>query len=88
MELPTVLHVDMETKTVALDPEAYAILRKARHEGESFSDAVKKLAGKRASILDLAGAWSDVPAGAWEEMRRRRREAEVGRRERIGKRWG
>jgi len=78
----------METKTVALDLEAYAILREARHEGESFSDAVKKLAGKRPSIMDLAGAWSDVPAGAWEKMRGRRREAEVGRRERIGKRWG
>lgn len=78
----------METKTVALDPEAYAILRRARHEGESFSDAVKKLAGKKPSMMDLAGAWSDVPAGSWEAMRGRRRETEGERRERIGRRWG
>ena len=51
----------MSAKTVALDPEAYEMLRRQRRSGETFSDAVKRLSGRRRSILDFAGIWKDIP---------------------------
>lgn len=78
----------MQAKTVALDPVAYEILRKAKLDGESFSDAVKNLAGKRRSIMEFAGAWSDVPAGTWESQRARRRREEKARTLHKRKGWG
>jgi predicted CopG family antitoxin len=50
----------VSAKTVALDPEAYDMLRRQRRSGETFSDAVKRLSGKRRSILDFAGIWKDI----------------------------
>jgi predicted CopG family antitoxin len=78
----------MDTKTVALDQEAYALLRRAKQDGKSFSDVVKRLAGKGRKMMDFAGAWSDVPEGAWETMRGERRKAEKLREETKKKRWG
>lgn len=51
----------MVAKTVALDPDAYEMLRRQRRSGETFSDAVKRLSGPRRSILDFAGVWRDIP---------------------------
>jgi len=51
----------MTSKTIALDPEAYDLLRRQKVEGESFSDVVRRLSRKRRSFLDFAGAWKDVP---------------------------
>lgn len=51
----------MSAKTVALDPEVYEMLRRQRRSGETFSDAVRRLSGRRRSILDFAGIWKDIP---------------------------
>ena len=51
----------MAAKTVALDPEAYEMLRRQRRAGETFSEAVKRLSGRRRSIVDFAGSWKDMP---------------------------
>lgn len=51
----------MAQKTIALDQEAYDLLRKQKRVGESFGDVVKRLLRKRRSFLDFAGAWEDVP---------------------------
>ena len=51
----------MASHTVALDGEAYTALKSLKGNGESFSDVVKRLAKPRKSILDLAGAWKDLP---------------------------
>ncbi|TLZ44297.1 MAG: antitoxin [Methanobacteriota archaeon] len=51
----------MTRKTIGLDREAYDLLRREKEEEESFSDVIKRLARKRRSFLDFAGAWKDVP---------------------------
>ena len=59
----------MSAKTVALDPEAYDMLRRHRRAGETFSDAVRRLNGRRRSILDFAGIWKDVPQADLAKLR-------------------
>ena len=51
----------MAQKTIALDQEAYDLLRKKKREDETFSDVVKRLAKKPRSILEFAGAWKNFP---------------------------
>ena len=45
----------MATKTVALDAEAYELLKRQKREHESFSDAGKRLACPRRPPSDFAG---------------------------------
>lgn len=74
------------TKTIALDLEAYELLRRQKRGGESFSEAVKRLTRKRRSILDFAGAWKDMPKKDLEEIRaflRRGRELDRRRMEEL-----
>jgi predicted CopG family antitoxin len=59
----------MSTKTVALDPEAYEMLRRQRRPGETFSEAVKRLSGRRRPLLAFAGIWKDIPAEELEMIR-------------------
>ncbi len=47
----------METKTIALDREAYELLRRRKRKGESFGDAVKRVAREARPLSDFAGAW-------------------------------
>ena len=73
----------MSAKTVALDPEAYALLRRQRREGETFSEAVKRLSGKRRSILEYAGIWKSLPDKDLERIRAFLAEGRVRDRERT-----
>jgi predicted CopG family antitoxin len=59
----------MSAKTVALDDEAYEMLRRQRRAGETFSEAVKRLSGRRRSILTYAGIWQDIPAEELERIK-------------------
>lgn len=63
----------MATKTIALDHEAYALLRAHKRGGESFSDVVKREFRPRRSILDLAGSLKHLPPSAWEDFETTRR---------------
>ena len=73
----------MSAKTVALDPEAYEMLRRNRRPGETFSDAVKRLSGGRRSILEYAGIWKDIPEKDLEKVRSFLREGRRRDRERM-----
>ena len=79
----------MATRTVALDVEAYELLRMQKREAESFSDVVKRLAPKRRSFLDFAGAWKTLPKKEIDEVReilRRGRELDRARMQDLAKR--
>lgn len=52
----------MATRTVALDDEAYGLLKAQKRGQESFSEAVKRLARPRKPITAFAGIWSDLSA--------------------------
>lgn len=76
----------MATKTVALDEEAYEMLRREKRPDESFSDVVKRVARKRKPLTDFAGVWKDYPAADFEkfqEWRRWSRQADVRRQRRL-----
>ncbi len=45
----------MATKTIGIDQEAYELLCKAKRQGETFSDVVKRAMGPRFPISDFAG---------------------------------
>lgn len=80
----------METKTVALDREAYELLRKRKKTGESFSDVVKRMAGPRRPLTDFAGIWKGIPREEFRKITkaiRKARELDLERMERLLKRW-
>jgi predicted CopG family antitoxin len=58
--------IQMSTKTISLDEEAYERLKAKKEEGESFSDVVKRLAGER-SWTEVTGILSDEEAKDLEE---------------------
>ncbi|HKZ99183.1 MAG TPA: antitoxin VapB family protein [Thermoplasmata archaeon] len=76
----------MEVKTVALDPEAYDLLRRRKRKGESFSDVVKRIAKPRRPITDLAGLWSRMPENEFRKIAnaiRRGRELDIERQKEL-----
>ncbi len=66
----------MGAKIIALDPEAYALLKAQRKRVESFSDLVKRHFRPSCRLADFAGAWSDLSAKERAELRKER---ETGR---------
>ncbi len=59
----------MPSKNISLTEEAYEMLSKLRLNGESFSDAVRRLA-ERGSLMECAGLWADLPDDEYMAIRR------------------
>jgi predicted CopG family antitoxin len=80
----------MATRTVALDEEAYDLLKRQKKGDESFSDAVKRLARPRRPISSFAGMWSDMSDAerkSIDQSYSNQRKADRRRDEKIRKRW-
>ena len=80
----------MASKTVALDEEAYSLLKSQKKGDESFSDAVKRLARPRRPISSFAGMWSDLTDRERKALYRtyaNLREADQRRAEKVRRRW-
>jgi len=80
----------MSARTVALDDEAYLLLKRAKRSDESFSDAVKRLARTRRPLSEFAGSWADMTTSERRELDRVYRESRVAdqrRSERIRRSW-
>lgn len=68
----------MATKNIAIMEDVYNLLLEQKRENESFSDELRRLAsGKKASLMDAYGAWSDLGEETLdqieESIKRRRR---------------
>ena len=65
----------MPSKTISVADDAYELLRKSKRPGESFSDVIRRLSGRR-SLLDLVGIIpvesANKIAAAIEESRKER----------------
>jgi len=80
----------MATKTVALDEEAYELLKRQKKGEESFSDAVKRLARPRRPITSFAGIWSDMSEPerkSIDQVYASQRKADRRREDKIRKLW-
>jgi predicted CopG family antitoxin len=81
----------MAARTVALDEEAYELLKRTKRPAESFSEAVKRLARPRRSISEFAGIWADLSASEKKSLRKTYAELERAneRRDRkVREMWG
>jgi predicted CopG family antitoxin len=65
--------VAMENTSVALDREAYDLLRGQKRPGESFSQVVKRLAKNRRPLASFVGAWKDLPEKTLRQIQTERR---------------
>ncbi len=63
----------MSVKTVALDREAYDLLRERKRPTETFSDVVKRVIRPRRPLTDYIGIWEKVPKVEFAEFQRIRR---------------
>jgi predicted CopG family antitoxin len=80
----------MASRTVALDEEAYELLKHTKRPSESFSEAVKRLARPRRSISEFAGMWADLSKGDAKKLRESYaslRRADQRRDEKIRRMW-
>jgi len=81
----------MATRTVALDDEAYEMLRRSKRSEESFSEAVKRLARPRQPLSEFVGIWSDLTAKERRELKQiysDLREGDQRRAEKVRLAWG
>ena len=60
--------VCVTSKNISITEDVYKMLSRLRLEGESFSDAIRRLA-KRGSISECAGLWEDMEEGEVEAIR-------------------
>ena len=58
----------MTSKNISITEDVYKMLSRLRLEGESFSDAIRRLA-KRGSISECAGLWEDMDEGEVDAIR-------------------
>jgi predicted CopG family antitoxin len=73
------------SKNISLTEEVYKMLSRLRLDGESFSDAVRRLA-ERGSLVECAGLWADLPDDEYTAIRRGMSEARASLNESVRRR--
>jgi predicted CopG family antitoxin len=76
----------MRSKTIALDEEAYALLKSHKKRDESFSDLVKRHFRSPPGLSEPAVAWGDLSSKERAELGRARnlgKAADLGRAEHV-----
>ncbi|MBS7251569.1 MAG: antitoxin VapB family protein [Candidatus Freyarchaeota archaeon] len=48
------------TKTISLSDEAYKLLKSIKRDGESFSDVIKRLVGKKGKLIDVLELYPEL----------------------------
>lgn len=61
----------MATKTISIMDDAYNLLLSRKNKDESFSEVIRKMAGKKGDIMKLAGAWKHIPDNEITDMKKR-----------------
>ena len=56
------------SKNISITEDVYEMLSRLRLDGESFSDAIRRLA-KRGRLVECAGLWAGLPAEEYEAIR-------------------
>jgi len=56
------------SKNISITEDVYEMLSRLKLEGESFSDAIRRLA-KRNRIIECAGLWADMGDEEYEAIR-------------------
>ena len=54
----------MSTKDISISEDAYEMLNELRGEEESYSDVIRRLAGRRDDIAQFSGAFPEIGAVA------------------------
>ncbi len=62
----------MDMTSIAVDREAYNLLRHHKRPGESFSQVVKRLADRREPLSRFVGAWKDLPDELFRQLEQER----------------
>jgi len=62
------LFMCMTSKNISITEDVYEMLSRLKLEGESFSDAIRRLA-KRNRISECAGLWADMSDDEYEAIR-------------------
>jgi predicted CopG family antitoxin len=55
------INTSMAVKTVTLSQDAYEALAALKHEGESFSEVIRRISGAQTLLSPYAGAWQGAP---------------------------
>ena len=58
----------MTSKNISITEDVYDMLARLKLEGESFSDAIRRLVG-RGKIVECAGLWADITDDELEAIR-------------------
>lgn len=59
----------MTSKNISITEDVYDLLSMMKLEGESFSDAIRRLAARR-SLKENAGLWSHLPEEEMDAFRK------------------
>ena len=60
----------MATKTISIMDDAYHILAEKKRKSESFSEVIRRITKGKRDIMELAGAWKNIPNKEIEGMKK------------------